>query len=161
MAPHSPEPHSLPPAVGWCPLELDCWVPFPGVAHRPPPARVRLGARLPSSPLAPAGGSDSVLGGLPDSEPWPPSPQCQNLHDSEHLTWLVVNHVQDLVSLSHEPPVQDFISAVHRNSAASGLFVQAVRSRCENLCAVSLRLWGQQLAVPVPGPTRRASRPTR
>ncbi|KAB0404195.1 hypothetical protein E2I00_003897 [Balaenoptera physalus] len=58
---------------------------------------------------------------------------CQNLHDSEHLTWLIVNHMQDLISLSHEPPVQDFISAVHRNSAASGLFIQAIQSRCENL----------------------------
>ncbi|XP_040191278.1 huntingtin isoform X2 [Rana temporaria] len=58
---------------------------------------------------------------------------CQNLHDSEHLTWLIVNHVQDLINLSHEPPVQDFISAIHRNSAASGLFIQAINSRCENL----------------------------
>lgn len=58
---------------------------------------------------------------------------CQNLHDSEHLTWLIVNHVQDLINLSHEPPVQDFISAIHRNSAASGLFIQAIHSRCENL----------------------------
>ncbi|MFT7807444.1 huntingtin isoform X1 [Arapaima gigas] len=58
---------------------------------------------------------------------------CQNLHDSEHLTWLIVNHVRDLINLSHEPPVQDFISAVHRNSAASGLFIQAIQSRCENL----------------------------
>ncbi|KAJ8416476.1 hypothetical protein AAFF_G00357640 [Aldrovandia affinis] len=58
---------------------------------------------------------------------------CQNLHDSEHLTWLIVNHVQDLINLSHEPPVQDFISAVHRNTAASGLFIQAIQSRCENL----------------------------
>ncbi|KAM7156171.1 huntingtin isoform 1-T1 [Molossus nigricans] len=60
---------------------------------------------------------------------------CQNLHDSEHLTWLIVNHIQDLISLSHEPPVQDFISAVHRNPAASGLFIQAIQSRCENLSA--------------------------
>ncbi|XP_063739467.1 huntingtin isoform X1 [Eleginops maclovinus] len=63
---------------------------------------------------------------------------CQNLHDSEHLTWLIVNHVQDLINLSHEPPVQDFISAVHRNSAASGLFIQAIQSRCDNLCAPTM-----------------------
>ncbi|XP_034058292.1 huntingtin isoform X3 [Gymnodraco acuticeps] len=63
---------------------------------------------------------------------------CQNLHDSEHLTWLIVNHVQDLISLSHEPPVQDFISAVHRNSAASGLFIQAIQSRCDNLSAPTM-----------------------
>ncbi|XP_062991957.1 huntingtin isoform X2 [Elgaria multicarinata webbii] len=60
---------------------------------------------------------------------------CQNLHDSEHLTWLTVNHIQDLINLSHEPPVQDFISAIHRNPAASGLFIQAIQSRCENFAA--------------------------
>uniref|UniRef100_A0A8B9HS88 Huntingtin n=1 Tax=Astyanax mexicanus TaxID=7994 RepID=A0A8B9HS88_ASTMX len=64
---------------------------------------------------------------------------CQNLHDSEHLTWLTVNHVRDLISLSHEPPVQDFISAVHRNSAASGLFIQAIQSRCDNLTTKTLQ----------------------
>ncbi|KAG7222921.1 hypothetical protein INR49_015948 [Caranx melampygus] len=63
---------------------------------------------------------------------------CQNLHDSEHLTWLIVNHVRDLISLSHEPPVQDFISAVHRNSAASGLFIQAIQSRCDNLTSPTM-----------------------
>lgn len=63
---------------------------------------------------------------------------CQNLHDSEHLTWLMVNHIQDLIGLSHEPPVQDFISAVHRNAAASGLFIQAIQSRCENLSAPTM-----------------------
>ncbi|KAM9314624.1 huntingtin isoform 2-T2 [Pholidichthys leucotaenia] len=63
---------------------------------------------------------------------------CQNLHDSEHLTWLIVNHVSDLISLSHEPPVQDFISAVHRNSAASGLFIQAIQSRCDNLTSPTM-----------------------
>ncbi|KAG8134821.1 hypothetical protein E2320_007936, partial [Naja naja] len=69
---------------------------------------------------------------------------CQ-VHDSHpsipgsplHLTWLTVNHVQELISLSHEPPVQDFISAIHRNSAASGLFIQAIQSRCENFASNS------------------------
>ncbi|XP_078717925.1 huntingtin isoform X2 [Lampetra fluviatilis] len=54
---------------------------------------------------------------------------CQNLHDSEHMTWLIVNHVRDLVALASEPPVQDCVSAVHRNAAASGLFIQAIQSR--------------------------------
>ncbi len=67
--------------------------------------------------------------------------QCQNLHDSEHLTWLTVNHVSDLISLSHEPPVQDLISAVHRNSAASGLFIQAIQSRCDNLSTVCIYIF--------------------
>ncbi|KAJ3614460.1 hypothetical protein NHX12_018032, partial [Muraenolepis orangiensis] len=58
--------------------------------------------------------------------------------DYVHLTWLIVNHVSDLISLSHEPPVQDFISAVHRNSAASGLFIQAIQSRCDNLTSPTM-----------------------
>lgn len=61
-----------------------------------------------------------------------------------------MNHIQDLVGLSHEPPVQDFISAVHRNSAASGLFIQAIQSRCEDLSSVSVPLpaAGSQLVLP-------------
>lgn len=57
---------------------------------------------------------------------------CENLNDAERMTWLIVNHVTDLIELSDEPPVQDFISAIHRNSAASGLFIQAIHSRGDN-----------------------------
>ncbi|ELT98253.1 hypothetical protein CAPTEDRAFT_220329 [Capitella teleta] len=57
---------------------------------------------------------------------------CENLSDAEHMTSVIINHVNDLIDLSHEPPVQDFISAIHRNSAASGLFIQAIHSRCDN-----------------------------
>ena len=64
--------------------------------------------------------------------------QCENLNDAEHMTWVIINHVAELIELSHEPPVQDFISAIHRNSAASGLFIQAINSRCENVTRVSL-----------------------
>ena len=60
-----------------------------------------------------------------------------------------MNHIQDLINLSHEPPVQDFISAIHRNSAASGLFIQAIQSRCENLSTVSLPGAGRwQVSLP-------------
>lgn len=58
-----------------------------------------------------------------------------------------MNHIQDLISLSHEPPVQDFVSAVHRNSAASGLFLQAIQSRCESLSAVSPAGWAVPAAA--------------
>ncbi|KAJ8026358.1 Huntingtin [Holothuria leucospilota] len=54
---------------------------------------------------------------------------CESYGDAEPLTWLVVNHVNDLIQLSHEHPVQYLISAIHRNSAASGLFVRAVNLR--------------------------------
>ncbi|CAH1783183.1 unnamed protein product [Owenia fusiformis] len=58
---------------------------------------------------------------------------CENLSDAEHMTWGIINHVNEIIELSYEPPVQDFISAIHRNPAASGLFIQAIHSRCENM----------------------------
>ncbi|XP_071090376.1 huntingtin-like isoform X1 [Haliotis cracherodii] len=63
---------------------------------------------------------------------------CENLNDAEHMTWLIINHVSDLIELSDESPVQDFISAIHRNSAASSLFIQAIHARCENVSRPSL-----------------------
>ena len=35
--------------------------------------------------------------------------QCENLNDSEHMTWVIINHVRDLIELCEESPVQDFI----------------------------------------------------
>ena len=62
--------------------------------------------------------------------------QCENLNDAEHVTWVIINHVNDLIHLSLEPPVQDFVSAIHRNSAASGLFIQAINLQCDHLAKV-------------------------
>lgn len=33
----------------------------------------------------------------------------ENLHDAEHLTWLIVNHVNDLIEHIHEAPVRDLM----------------------------------------------------
>ena len=63
--------------------------------------------------------------------------QCENLNDSEHMTWVLINHVKDLIELAHENPVQDFISAIHRNSSASSLFIQAIHARWEDVKRVS------------------------
>ncbi|XP_030848870.1 huntingtin [Strongylocentrotus purpuratus] len=70
---------------------------------------------------------------------------CENEADAEPLSWLVVNHVNDIVQLSYELPVQDLVSAIHRNSAASGLFLRAINirfSHMNNPCLVrqTLRL---------------------
>ena len=65
--------------------------------------------------------------------------QCENLSDAEHMTWLIINHVTDLIELSGESPVQDFISAIHRNPAASSLFIQAIHARGQAVCQVSIK----------------------
>ncbi|XP_040360648.1 huntingtin isoform X2 [Ixodes scapularis] len=62
---------------------------------------------------------------------------CENIYDAEPMTWLIVNHVSEIIHLSSEPPVSDFISVIHRNPAASGLFVQAVLTRCETRSSAS------------------------
>ncbi|GFT39474.1 huntingtin [Nephila pilipes] len=51
---------------------------------------------------------------------------CENPTDVVQMTWLIVNHVNDIIDLSLETTVQDFISAIHRNPAASGLWIQAI-----------------------------------
>ncbi|PSN49021.1 Huntingtin [Blattella germanica] len=45
----------------------------------------------------------------------------ENMNDAEQLTWLLVNHIEEIVTLSTEAPVQEFIETVHRNPAASGI----------------------------------------
>ncbi|XP_039275419.1 huntingtin isoform X2 [Nilaparvata lugens] len=60
----------------------------------------------------------------------------ENVADSECLTWLIVGHVEELINLSTEPPVQELLAAVHRNPAASGLMVQAVATRCTHVSQV-------------------------
>ncbi|KAL3864910.1 hypothetical protein ACJMK2_006556 [Sinanodonta woodiana] len=63
---------------------------------------------------------------------------CENLSDAEHMTWVIINHVSDLIELSQESPVHDFISAIHRNPAASSLLIQAVHARCEHVFKPSI-----------------------
>ncbi|RWS13922.1 huntingtin-like isoform X3 [Dinothrombium tinctorium] len=62
---------------------------------------------------------------------------CENMNDAEQLTWLIINNIKDIVQWSYELPIRDFIYAVHRNQASSGLFLQAINARCDDLADVS------------------------
>ncbi|XP_015913152.2 huntingtin [Parasteatoda tepidariorum] len=53
---------------------------------------------------------------------------CDNPNDVVQMTWLIVNHVNHIIDLSAETTVLDFLSAIHRNPAASGLWIQAIIS---------------------------------
>lgn len=56
---------------------------------------------------------------------------CENLKDAESLSWFVMNHIEVIMKLANETPVRDLVNvAIHRNSAASGLFIQAIAGRC-------------------------------
>ena len=55
---------------------------------------------------------------------------CENTSDAEQMTWLIVNQVREIIKWSYELPVKDLINSVHRNSASSALFIQAINSRC-------------------------------
>ena len=57
---------------------------------------------------------------------------CENLTDAEHMTWLIVQYINDIVKWSYELPIAEFIRTIHRNSASSELFIQAVNARCDD-----------------------------
>ncbi|GIX84161.1 huntingtin [Caerostris extrusa] len=69
---------------------------------------------------------------------------CENPTDVVQMTWLIVNHVNDIIDLSLETTVQDFISAIHRNPAASGLWVQAIINAHHNAVRKP-KFWKQAL----------------
>lgn len=61
--------------------------------------------------------------------------------DGEQLSWLLVNNIELLINLCEEAPVLELMSSVHRNSAASGLVVQAIATKCsENLDVIEQNL---------------------
>lgn len=60
-----------------------------------------------------------------------------SMNDVEHITWLIIHHINDIVRWSHEMPVAEFINAVHGNSASSGIFIQAISSNFNNLTSIS------------------------
>lgn len=63
--------------------------------------------------------------------------------DGEQLSWMLVNNVELLINLCDEPPVFELISSVHRNSAASGLVVQAIATRCADITDVINQLFSK------------------
>ncbi|XP_076812038.1 huntingtin-like isoform X3 [Clavelina lepadiformis] len=57
--------------------------------------------------------------------------RCQHMQQSALMSWLLNNHIHDVVSLLDEPPVQDFISLVLKGPQCS-IFVDAVSNYCRN-----------------------------
>jgi len=60
-----------------------------------------------------------------------------SMTDVEHITWLIIHHINDIIRWSHETPIADFINAVHGNSASSGIFIQAINTNFNNLTSIS------------------------
>ncbi|KAK3887735.1 hypothetical protein Pcinc_008172 [Petrolisthes cinctipes] len=55
----------------------------------------------------------------------------RHMQEGEWLTWLVVQHISDVVVLHSEPPVHSLIQSIHASPAASALLIQAIHARCE------------------------------
>lgn len=53
------------------------------------------------------------------------------MQEGEWLTWLVVQHISDVVILHIEPPINTLIQSIHGSPAASALLIQAIHARCE------------------------------
>lgn len=61
-----------------------------------------------------------------------------SMNDVEHITWLIIHHINDIIRWSHETPITEFINSVHGNSASSGIFIQAINSGFNDLTSISL-----------------------
>ena len=56
---------------------------------------------------------------------------CESaVSNAEQMTWLIINHIHDIIYLSHEITIKDFINAIHRNPASSALFIQSINAKC-------------------------------
>ncbi|XP_057330586.1 huntingtin [Microplitis mediator] len=56
---------------------------------------------------------------------------CENTNDVESLSWLIINHIEEIVHLGNESPMSDFVTAViQKNSEVSKIFVQEISARC-------------------------------
>lgn len=53
------------------------------------------------------------------------------MQEGEWLTWLVVQHISDVVLLHTEPPVHTLLQSIHSSPAASALLIQAIHARCD------------------------------
>lgn len=60
-----------------------------------------------------------------------------SMSDVEFVTWLTIHHINDIIRWAHEGPISEFISAVHRNSASSGIFIQAISISSANLDSIA------------------------
>ncbi len=55
---------------------------------------------------------------------------CDHTSNVEGTTWLVVNHVREVVRNATESPVQDFVMSMHGSASSSSLLLQAVVTCC-------------------------------
>ncbi|XP_050730332.1 huntingtin-like isoform X2 [Eriocheir sinensis] len=55
----------------------------------------------------------------------------RHMQEGEWLTWLVVQHISDVVLLHTEPPVHTLLQSIHSSPAASALLIQAIHARCD------------------------------
>lgn len=60
-----------------------------------------------------------------------------SMDDVEHITWLIIHHINDIIRWSHEMPIAEFISAIHGTSASSGIFIQAIDTNTNDLTSFS------------------------
>jgi len=60
-----------------------------------------------------------------------------SMDDVEHITWLIIHHINDIIRWSHEMPIAEFINAVHGTSASSGIFIQAIDTNTNDLTSSS------------------------
>jgi len=55
----------------------------------------------------------------------------ENTNDGELLAWFLSSQIKEIILNVEEPQIKEFITVVHRQSPASGLFLEAISARLE------------------------------
>ncbi|UXI20086.1 beta-amyloid-like protein [Sarcoptes scabiei] len=57
----------------------------------------------------------------------------ENLDNAEFISYVIVKNLAEIVENCFETPIKEFINSIHRNSVSSGLFLQSISLRSEEL----------------------------
>uniref|UniRef100_A0A6P6Y7E8 Huntingtin-like n=1 Tax=Dermatophagoides pteronyssinus TaxID=6956 RepID=A0A6P6Y7E8_DERPT len=57
----------------------------------------------------------------------------ENLENVEFLSWFIINYLHEIIEHCHEMPIKEFINTIHRKPVSSGLLLQVISSKCDEL----------------------------
>ena len=59
-----------------------------------------------------------------------------NTSDGELLAWFLSSQIREIVTNIGDPNIREFVNSIHRQEAASGLFLESVSARLETMRSV-------------------------
>lgn len=67
-----------------------------------------------------------------------------SISDVKFIHKIISNHINDIIKWTHEMPLTEFITFIHRKPASSGIFIQAIRiefNEFDSMASLTRMLW--------------------